>query len=129
MFLTLVYCLKCVRNAGFDPATFRVDPYGNVLYYHADSASPLAWDIDHWFPCSSNHLLLHICSRSFINCSCLTTCENIVMNIMILLLYTKPCSRGFKVILWALLVFLYLLLEPYQFELSTCESSVTNYST
>lgn len=41
------------RNAGFDPAMFRVDPYGNVLYLHADSASPLAWDIDHWFPCSS----------------------------------------------------------------------------
>lgn len=42
------------RNAGFDPATFRVDQYGNVLYYHADPASPLAWNIDHWFPCSSN---------------------------------------------------------------------------
>lgn len=41
------------RNAGFDPALFRVDTYGNVLYLHADSASPLAWDIDHWFPCSS----------------------------------------------------------------------------
>uniref|UniRef100_A0A0D9UXF5 Uncharacterized protein n=1 Tax=Leersia perrieri TaxID=77586 RepID=A0A0D9UXF5_9ORYZ len=39
-------------NAGFDPALFRVDAYGNVLYLHADSASPLAWDIDHWFPCS-----------------------------------------------------------------------------
>ncbi|KAE9453527.1 hypothetical protein C3L33_14608, partial [Rhododendron williamsianum] len=56
--------LNHLGNAGFDPATFRVDPYGNVLYYHADSASPLAWDIDHWFPCSSNHLLLHIlCKR------------------------------------------------------------------
>jgi hypothetical protein len=42
------------RNAGFDPAVIRVDGYGNVLYYHADSGSPLAWDIDHWFPCSSN---------------------------------------------------------------------------
>lgn len=41
------------RNAGFDPTVIRVDPYGNVLYYHADLASPLAWDIDHWFPCSS----------------------------------------------------------------------------
>ncbi|MCI40581.1 trichohyalin-like, partial [Trifolium medium] len=45
-------------NAGFDPAVIRVDGYGNVLYYHADSASPLAWDIDHWFPCSSIFLSL-----------------------------------------------------------------------
>ncbi|PIA65395.1 hypothetical protein AQUCO_00100700v1 [Aquilegia coerulea] len=44
--------LNHLGNAGFDPAKFRVDPYGNVLYYHADSASPLAWEIDHWFPCS-----------------------------------------------------------------------------
>nr|XP_023901096.1 titin homolog isoform X1 [Quercus suber]POF20543.1 hypothetical protein CFP56_51940 [Quercus suber] len=44
--------LNHLGNAGFDPAVIRVDPYGNVLYYHADSASPLAWDIDHWFPCS-----------------------------------------------------------------------------
>ncbi|KAJ8470908.1 hypothetical protein OPV22_025251 [Ensete ventricosum] len=44
--------LDHLGNAGFDPALFRVDPYGNVLYLHADSASPLAWDIDHWFPCS-----------------------------------------------------------------------------
>jgi hypothetical protein len=41
------------RNAGFDPAVIRVDPYGNVLYFHADKASPLAWEIDHWFPCPS----------------------------------------------------------------------------
>ncbi|GFP80896.1 hypothetical protein PHJA_000232900 [Phtheirospermum japonicum] len=40
------------RNAGFDPEIIRVDPFGNVVYYHADAASPLAWDIDHWFPCS-----------------------------------------------------------------------------
>lgn len=45
------------RNAGFDPAVIRVDPYGNVLYYHADSASPLAWEIDHWFPCSSKNII------------------------------------------------------------------------
>ncbi|XP_010254270.1 PREDICTED: uncharacterized protein LOC104595290 [Nelumbo nucifera] len=44
--------LDHLGNAGFDPAKFRVDPYGNVLYYHADPASPLAWEIDHWFPCS-----------------------------------------------------------------------------
>ncbi|KAL0010569.1 hypothetical protein SO802_005677 [Lithocarpus litseifolius] len=44
--------LNHLGNAGFDPAVIRVDPYGNVLYYHADSESPLAWDIDHWFPCS-----------------------------------------------------------------------------
>ncbi|KAJ3694178.1 hypothetical protein LUZ60_009658 [Juncus effusus] len=44
--------LDHLGNAGFDPALFRVDPFGNVLYLHADSASPLAWDIDHWFPCS-----------------------------------------------------------------------------
>ncbi|MED6209538.1 hypothetical protein PIB30_055667, partial [Stylosanthes scabra] len=44
------------RNAGFDPEVIRVDGYGNVLYYHADSASPLAWDIDHWFPCSRGGL-------------------------------------------------------------------------
>nr|CAD1842975.1 unnamed protein product [Ananas comosus var. bracteatus] len=44
--------LDHLGNAGFDPALFRVDPFGNVLYLHADSASPLAWDIDHWFPCT-----------------------------------------------------------------------------
>ncbi|TVU21539.1 hypothetical protein EJB05_31180, partial [Eragrostis curvula] len=44
--------LDHLGNAGFDPSLFRVDAYGNVLYLHADSASPLAWDIDHWFPCA-----------------------------------------------------------------------------
>ncbi|PKA64544.1 hypothetical protein AXF42_Ash007289 [Apostasia shenzhenica] len=44
--------LDHLGNAGFDPALFRVDPYGNVLHLRADPASPLAWDIDHWFPCS-----------------------------------------------------------------------------
>ncbi|XP_027340689.1 trichohyalin [Abrus precatorius] len=48
--------LSHLGNAGFDPAVIRVDAYGNVLYYHADSASPLAWDIDHWFPCSRGGL-------------------------------------------------------------------------
>ncbi|XP_038881153.1 titin homolog isoform X2 [Benincasa hispida] len=48
--------LNHLGNAGFDPAVIRVDHYGNVLYYHADSASPLAWDIDHWFPCSRGGL-------------------------------------------------------------------------
>ncbi|XP_028766301.1 uncharacterized protein LOC114724159 [Neltuma alba] len=48
--------LNHLGNAGFDPAVIRVDPYGNVLYYHADSASPLAWEIDHWFPCSRGGL-------------------------------------------------------------------------
>ncbi|CAI9114055.1 OLC1v1014674C1 [Oldenlandia corymbosa var. corymbosa] len=48
--------LNHLGNAGFDPEKFRVDPYGNVLYYHADAASPLAWDIDHWFPCSRGGL-------------------------------------------------------------------------
>ncbi|XP_057458341.1 nuclear matrix constituent protein 1 isoform X2 [Lotus japonicus] len=48
--------LNHLGNAGFDPAVIRVDGYGNVLYYHADSASPLAWDIDHWFPCSRGGL-------------------------------------------------------------------------
>ncbi|EEC71880.1 hypothetical protein OsI_04607 [Oryza sativa Indica Group] len=41
--------LDHLDNARFDPALFRVDAYGNVLYLHADSASSLAWDIDHWF--------------------------------------------------------------------------------
>ncbi|KAL2927332.1 Myomegalin [Bienertia sinuspersici] len=48
--------LNHLGNAGFDPAMFRVDPYGNVLYLHADAASPLAWGIDHWFPCSRGGL-------------------------------------------------------------------------
>ncbi|KAG4947900.1 hypothetical protein AAZX31_15G011400 [Glycine max] len=48
--------LRHLGNAGFDPAVIRVDGYGNVLYYHADSASPLAWDVDHWFPCSRGGL-------------------------------------------------------------------------
>uniref|UniRef100_A0A7I4FD07 Myb-like domain-containing protein n=1 Tax=Physcomitrium patens TaxID=3218 RepID=A0A7I4FD07_PHYPA len=42
--------LDHLGNAGFDPAKFRVDPYGNVVYWNADPSSPLAWDIDHWFP-------------------------------------------------------------------------------
>ncbi|KAH7435673.1 hypothetical protein KP509_06G074700 [Ceratopteris richardii] len=29
---------------------FRVDVYGNVLYWDADPGSPLAWEVDHWFP-------------------------------------------------------------------------------
>ncbi|XP_047058138.1 uncharacterized protein LOC124664734 [Lolium rigidum] len=44
--------LDHLGNAGFDPALFRVDAHGNVLYLHADSASPLAWDVAHWFPCA-----------------------------------------------------------------------------
>ncbi|CAN4088896.1 unnamed protein product [Withania somnifera] len=48
--------LSHLGNAGFDPEVFRVDSYGNVLYYHADSASPLAWEIDHLFPCSRGGL-------------------------------------------------------------------------
>ncbi|KAL2332428.1 hypothetical protein Fmac_020009 [Flemingia macrophylla] len=48
--------LRHLGNAGFDPAVIRVDGYGNVVYYHADSASPLAWDVDHWFPCSRGGL-------------------------------------------------------------------------
>ncbi|KAJ1429101.1 hypothetical protein SESBI_08454 [Sesbania bispinosa] len=48
--------LSHLGNAGFNPAVIRVDAYGNVLYYHADSASPLNWGIDHWFPCSRGGL-------------------------------------------------------------------------
>ncbi|KAJ1392156.1 hypothetical protein SESBI_36032 [Sesbania bispinosa] len=48
--------LSHLGNAGFDPAVIRVDACGNVLYYHADSASPLNWGIDHWFPCSRGGL-------------------------------------------------------------------------
>ncbi|KAL0915341.1 hypothetical protein M5K25_015753 [Dendrobium thyrsiflorum] len=44
--------LDHLGNAEFEPALFRVDCFGNVVYRNADSASPLAWDIDHWFPCS-----------------------------------------------------------------------------
>ncbi|KAI5076040.1 hypothetical protein GOP47_0008105 [Adiantum capillus-veneris] len=42
--------LDHLGNAGFDPAKFRVDVYGNVLYWSADPGSPLAWEVDHWFP-------------------------------------------------------------------------------
>nr|GEX75382.1 hypothetical protein [Tanacetum cinerariifolium] len=57
MFVSLLWKqLNHLGNAGFDPEVFRVDPYGNVLYFHADSASPLYWDIDHWFPCSRGGL-------------------------------------------------------------------------
>ncbi|KAL2332423.1 hypothetical protein Fmac_020004 [Flemingia macrophylla] len=48
--------LRHLGNAGFDPAVIRVDGSGNVVYYHADSASPLAWDVDHWFPYSRGGL-------------------------------------------------------------------------
>lgn len=40
-------------NVGIDLAVILIDPYENVLYFHADSASPLAWGFDHCFPCSS----------------------------------------------------------------------------
>ncbi|TMW93973.1 hypothetical protein EJD97_010933 [Solanum chilense] len=57
MFMSLLWKqLSHLGNAGFDPEVFRIDSYGNVLYYHADSASPLAWEIDHWFPCSRGGL-------------------------------------------------------------------------
>ncbi|KAK4414652.1 hypothetical protein Salat_2878200 [Sesamum alatum] len=57
IFLSLLWKqLNHLGNAGFDPEMIRVDPYGNVLYYHADAASPLAWEIDHWFPCSRGGL-------------------------------------------------------------------------
>ncbi|KAG6428003.1 hypothetical protein SASPL_112251 [Salvia splendens] len=57
IFLNLLWKqLNHLGNAGFDPEIIRVDPYGNVLYFHADAASPLAWDIDHWFPCSRGGL-------------------------------------------------------------------------
>ncbi|KAL2234036.1 UNVERIFIED_CONTAM: hypothetical protein Sindi_1135800 [Sesamum indicum] len=57
IFLSLLWKqLNHLGNAGFDPEIIRVDPYGNVLYYHADAASPLAWEIDHWFPCSRGGL-------------------------------------------------------------------------
>ncbi|KAJ0007442.1 hypothetical protein Pint_30014 [Pistacia integerrima] len=72
IFLSLLWKqLNHLGNAGFDPAVIRVDPYGNVLYYHADSASPLAWDIDHWFPCSRGGLTvpsnLRIIQRQFLS--------------------------------------------------------------
>jgi len=42
--------LNHLGNAGFDPAKFRVDAYGNVVYWNADPSSPLAWEVDHWYP-------------------------------------------------------------------------------
>ncbi|KAI5066782.1 hypothetical protein GOP47_0017310 [Adiantum capillus-veneris] len=42
--------LDHLGNAGFDPAKFRVDPFGNVLHRNGDPSSPLAWTVDHWFP-------------------------------------------------------------------------------
>ncbi|KAJ0264164.1 Trichohyalin [Hirschfeldia incana] len=57
IFLSLLWKqLNHLGNAGFDPAVIRIDPYGNVLYFHADSASPLAWGFDHWFPISRGGL-------------------------------------------------------------------------
>ncbi|KAK6162561.1 hypothetical protein DH2020_002402 [Rehmannia glutinosa] len=57
IFLSLLWKqLNHLGNAGFDPEVIRVDSYGNVVYYHADASSPLAWDIDHWFPCSRGGL-------------------------------------------------------------------------
>ena len=67
------------RNAGFDPEEIRVDPYGNVLYYHADSASPLAWDIDHWFPCSSTLLNDHQSLYCLFFLVMFSSCLNIVL--------------------------------------------------
>jgi hypothetical protein len=54
------------RNAGFDPAKFRVDKYGNVLYWSADPSSPLSWEVDHWFPLSSKYTFRkHVYSNGF----------------------------------------------------------------
>jgi hypothetical protein len=54
------------RNAGFDPAKFRVDKYGNVLYWSADPSSPLSWEVDHWFPLLSKYTFRkHIYSYGF----------------------------------------------------------------
>ncbi|GMI86114.1 hypothetical protein HRI_002280700 [Hibiscus trionum] len=63
----LTFCSK-MRSAGFDPKVIRVDPYVNVLYYDAGSASPLSWDIDHWFPCSStlSSLLVYFYSLDYV---------------------------------------------------------------
>ncbi|EEC73803.1 hypothetical protein OsI_08507 [Oryza sativa Indica Group] len=44
--------LNHLDNTGFDLALFRVNAYSKMLYLHADSTSPLTWDIDHWFPCA-----------------------------------------------------------------------------
>jgi len=50
----IINSLSYLKNAGFDPVVIRNDGYCNVLYYHADSASPVAWDVESQFPCSSN---------------------------------------------------------------------------
>ncbi|EPS61478.1 hypothetical protein M569_13319, partial [Genlisea aurea] len=57
IFLNLLWKqLNHLGKAGFDPDIIRVDPFGNVVHYHADEGSPLAWEIDHWFPCSRGGL-------------------------------------------------------------------------
>jgi hypothetical protein len=47
--------LDHLGNAGFDPAKFRVDAYGNVVYWNADPSSPLAWEVDYWYPHSRTY--------------------------------------------------------------------------
>ncbi len=53
--LTMDKMYTLCRNAGFDPAKFRVDAYGNVVYWNADPSSPLAWEVDHWYPHSRTY--------------------------------------------------------------------------
>lgn len=56
-------------NAGFDPGLFRIDPYGNVLYFHSDRASPLFYHVDHWFPISRKAIFVNsllVCGSEFI---------------------------------------------------------------
>ncbi|KAG4933498.1 hypothetical protein JHK87_047500 [Glycine soja] len=50
----IINSLSYLKNAGFDPVVIRNDGYCNVLYYHADSASPVAWDVESQFPCSKD---------------------------------------------------------------------------
>lgn len=40
--------MEC-RNVGFDLVKFRVDLYGNVVYWNVDFLLLLVWDVDFWF--------------------------------------------------------------------------------
>ncbi|KVH89744.1 hypothetical protein Ccrd_008268 [Cynara cardunculus var. scolymus] len=67
--------LNRLGNIGFDPETFRINPYRIAQFVHAYSVFPLASDIDHWgrgLTASSNLRLLEwqVCKKKHNKLEC-----------------------------------------------------------
>jgi len=58
---TVIFCMKMwTLMLVLILQGFEFGHYANVLSFRADSASPLAWDINRWFPCASSSLLVYL---------------------------------------------------------------------